>query len=95
MPTLKGTEASLSCVQCFSYLISSLINVSVSHITWLVDTSGQASCTTHGVITPMSQTPSGATCGCCRDVDSVPCAALYCPVAVSVTTSLYILTQDL
>ena len=33
--TLNGTEASLSCVQCFLYLVSSLINVSVFHITWL------------------------------------------------------------
>ena len=32
---LKGTEASLSCVQCFLYLVSSSINVSISHITWL------------------------------------------------------------
>ena len=35
MPTLKGTEASLSHVQCFLYLVSSSINVSVFHITWL------------------------------------------------------------
>ena len=28
MPTLKGTEASLSYVQCFLYLVSSSINVS-------------------------------------------------------------------
>ena len=34
MPTLKGTEASLSHVQCFLYLVSSSINVSVFHITW-------------------------------------------------------------
>ena len=34
-PTLKGTEAWLSYVQCFLYLVSSLINVSFSHITWL------------------------------------------------------------
>ena len=33
--TLKGTEASLSSVQCFLYLLSSLINVSIFHITWL------------------------------------------------------------
>ena len=32
---LKGTKASLSCVQCFLYLISSSINVSIFHITWL------------------------------------------------------------
>ena len=31
VPTLKGTEASLSCVQCFLYLVSSSINVSFSH----------------------------------------------------------------
>ena len=35
MPTLKGTEASLSYVQCFLYLISSSINVFIFHITWL------------------------------------------------------------
>ena len=29
VPTLKGTEASLSCVQCFLYLVSSSINVSI------------------------------------------------------------------
>ena len=34
MPTLKGTEVSLSYVQCFLYLVSS-INVSIFHITWL------------------------------------------------------------
>ena len=33
--TLKGTEASLSYVQCFLYLVSSAINVSIFHITWL------------------------------------------------------------
>ena len=32
---LKGTEASLSCVQCFLYLVSSSINVSFFNITWL------------------------------------------------------------
>ena len=31
MPTLKGTEASLSYVQCFLYLVYSLINVSIFH----------------------------------------------------------------
>ena len=31
MPTLKGTEASLSCVQCFLYLVSCSINVSFSY----------------------------------------------------------------
>ena len=36
MPTLKGTEASLSYVQCFLYLESSSINVSIFHIAWLV-----------------------------------------------------------
>ena len=35
VPTLKGTEASLSCVQYFLYLVSSSINVSIFHITWL------------------------------------------------------------
>ena len=33
VPTLKGTEASLSHVQCFLYLVSSSINVSIYHIT--------------------------------------------------------------
>ena len=35
MRTLKGTEASLSYVQCFLYLVSSLINVSSVQSTWL------------------------------------------------------------
>ena len=35
MPTLKGTEVSLSYVQCFLYLISSSVNVSIFHIIWL------------------------------------------------------------
>ena len=35
VPTLKGTEVPLSYVQCFLYLVSSSINVSISHITWL------------------------------------------------------------
>ena len=35
VPTWKWTEASLSCVQCFLYLVSSSVNVSVSHSTWL------------------------------------------------------------
>ena len=35
VPTLKGTELSLSYVQCFLYLVSSLINVSIFHTTWL------------------------------------------------------------
>ena len=34
-PRLKGTEMSLSYVQCFLYLVSSSINVSIFHITWL------------------------------------------------------------
>ena len=34
VPTLKGTEASLSYVQCFLYLVSSSINVSIFHIIW-------------------------------------------------------------
>ena len=32
--TLKGTEVLLSCVQCFLYLVSSSINVSIFRITW-------------------------------------------------------------
>ena len=35
VPPLKGTEASLSCVQCFLYLVSSSVNVSIFHIAWL------------------------------------------------------------
>ena len=35
VPTLKGTEALLYYVQCSLYLVSSSINVSVFHITWL------------------------------------------------------------
>ena len=35
VPALKGTEASLSCVQCFLYLVSSSVNVTNFHITWL------------------------------------------------------------
>ena len=35
VPTLKGTEESLSYVQCFLYLVSSSVNVSIFHITWL------------------------------------------------------------
>ena len=35
MPTLKGTEASLSYIQCFLYLVSSSRNVSICHSTWL------------------------------------------------------------
>ena len=37
VPTLKGTEASLSYAQCYLYLVSSSISfeVSVFHITWL------------------------------------------------------------
>ena len=35
VPTLKGTEVSLSYVQCFLYLVSSSINTSIFHITWL------------------------------------------------------------
>ena len=33
--TLKGTEVSWSSVQCFLYLVSSSINISIFHITWL------------------------------------------------------------
>ena len=35
VPTLKGMEASLSYIQRFLYLVSSSINVSIFHITWL------------------------------------------------------------
>ena len=42
MPTLKGTEASFSYVQCFLYLVSSSINVSIFHTTWMIS-SGQTS----------------------------------------------------
>ena len=35
VPTLKGTEVSLSYVKCFLYLVSFSINVSIFHITWL------------------------------------------------------------
>ena len=35
VPTLKGTEVSLSCVQCFFYLVSSSVHVSIFHIIWL------------------------------------------------------------
>ena len=35
VPTLKGTEASLSYVQCFLYHLSSSINVYIFHIAWL------------------------------------------------------------
>ena len=34
-PTMKGTEASLSHVQCFLYLVSSSINFSIFHSMWL------------------------------------------------------------
>ena len=35
VPTLKGTEVSLSCVQCFLYLVSSSISVSSFRIMWV------------------------------------------------------------
>ena len=35
VPTLKGTEVSLSYVQCFFYLVSSSTDISIFHITWL------------------------------------------------------------
>ena len=35
MPVVKGTEASLSYVQCFLYQASFSINVSILHSTWL------------------------------------------------------------
>ena len=34
-PTLNETESALSCVQCFLYLVSSSINISLLHSTWL------------------------------------------------------------
>ena len=36
VPTLKGTEASLSYIQCFLYLVSSSINAFIFHSTWMV-----------------------------------------------------------
>ena len=48
VPTLKGSKASLSYVQCFLYLVSSLINVSIFHSAWL-DISGQTSYTVIGI----------------------------------------------
>ena len=35
VPTLKGTEASLSYAQCFLYLVSSAVNIYIFHITQL------------------------------------------------------------
>ena len=35
VPTVKGTEVSWSYIPCFLYLVSSSINVSIFHITWL------------------------------------------------------------
>ena len=35
VPSLMGTEASLSYVRCFLYLVSSSVNLSIFHITWL------------------------------------------------------------
>ena len=35
VPTLKVTEASLSYVQCFLYFVSSSINFSIFHSTWM------------------------------------------------------------
>ena len=35
VPTFKGTEASLSHVPCFLYLVCSSTNVSIFHSTWL------------------------------------------------------------
>ena len=43
VPISKGTEVSLSYVQCFLYLVSSSINVSIFHITWL-DTFWRGQC---------------------------------------------------
>ena len=42
MPTSKGTEVSLSYVQCFFYLASSSLNVSIFHVTCWIP-SGQTS----------------------------------------------------
>ena len=42
MPNLKGTKASLSYVRYFLYLVSSLINISIFHITCWIP-SGQTS----------------------------------------------------
>ena len=35
MLTLKGTEVSLSYVQCFLYVVSSSVNICIFHITWM------------------------------------------------------------
>ena len=35
VPTLKEAAASLFCVHCFLYLVSSSVNVSILHSTWL------------------------------------------------------------
>ena len=35
VPTLKGTKASLSYVQCFLFLVLSSVNVSIFHSAWL------------------------------------------------------------
>ena len=62
MPTLKGTEASLSYVQCFLYLLSSSMSISIFHSMWL-DTfwtdlvchaGGSNTCISHYSITPQS-----------------------------------------
>ena len=37
VPTLKGTEASLSCIQCFLYLVSSSLDVSYYMAGYLLD----------------------------------------------------------
>ena len=37
VPTLKGTEASLSCVQCFLYLVSSIMSLSYYMAGYLLD----------------------------------------------------------
>ena len=51
MPTWKGTEASLSYVQSFWYLVSSSVNVSIFHSSWQ-DTLQQAltTCRGHGML---------------------------------------------
>ena len=55
VPTLKGTEASLSNVRCFLYLVSSSINISIFHIMWL-DTFVDRPCIFHKYIPNSSLT---------------------------------------
>ena len=51
VPILKGTEVSLSYVQCFLYLESS-INVSIFHMTWLDTFWMELKCMPHLLIHP-------------------------------------------